>query len=99
MFTRLEALANWPLKLVALYLSPHLGGIFADIVSITHLGAPTLDFLPLPEREETGSVTDSSVQLDEKVVDEKVTTRKTVKKPLKLRSYVRAFWAVNLKLK
>lgn len=98
MFTRLEALANWPLKLVALYLSPHLGGIFADIVSITHLGAPTLDFLPLPEREETGSETDSSV-LDEKVADEKVTTRKTVKKPLKLRSYVRAFWAVNLKLK
>ncbi|KAJ5644826.1 hypothetical protein N7507_010837 [Penicillium longicatenatum] len=108
MFTRLEALANWPLKLVALYLSPHLGGIFADIVSITHLGAPTLDFLPLPEREETGSVTDGS-EIDEKAIDEptgekatgeKVTARKKVKKPeLKLRSYVRAFWAVNLSLK
>ncbi|KAJ5541423.1 FAD/NAD(P)-binding domain-containing protein [Penicillium frequentans] len=104
MFTRLEALANWPLKLVALYVSPHLGGVFADIVSITHLGAPTLDFLPLPEREETGSVTDDSVidekGMDEKVTDEKVTSRKMMKKPeLKLRFYVRAFWAVNLRLK
>lgn len=103
MFTRLEALANWPLKLVALYLSPHLGGVFADIVSITHLGAPTLSFLPLPEREETSSMTDDSVAnekvIDEKVAGEKMTARKTAKKPeLKLRSYVRAFWAVNLTL-
>ncbi|KAJ5953146.1 hypothetical protein N7454_000042 [Penicillium verhagenii] len=93
MFTRLEALANWPLKLVALYVSPYLGGVFADIVSITHLGAPTLDFLPLPEREESGSMTDDSV------TDEKVVVKREKKPELKLRSYVRAFWAMNLKLK
>ncbi|KAJ5924868.1 hypothetical protein N7466_009055 [Penicillium verhagenii] len=93
MFTRLEALANWPLKLVALYVSPYLGGVFADIVSLTHLGAPTLDFLPLPEREESGSMTDDSV------TDEKVVVKREKKPELKLRSYVRAFWAMNLKLK
>ncbi|KAJ5760836.1 hypothetical protein N7520_007992 [Penicillium odoratum] len=88
MFTRLEALANWPLKLVALYVSPHLGGVFADIVSSAHISAPTLNFLPLTERGEDDSLT-----------DEKAMAGKGTKKELKLRSYVRAFWAVNLKIK
>ncbi|KAJ5190255.1 FAD/NAD(P)-binding domain-containing protein [Penicillium cinerascens] len=61
-FTRLEALANWPLKFAALYISPHIGGVFADLVSVCDIGAPRLNFLALPEREDDSVATEKGAK-------------------------------------
>ena len=84
-FTRLEALANWPFKFAALYISPHLGGTFADLVSVADIGAPKLDFLPLPKRDACE---------DDADVDDKSQRKLNWKVSLP----VRIFWAVKLRL-
>lgn len=48
--TRLEALATWKHKIIALYIFPRLGDLLSDIATYAIVGAASLDFLPLPER-------------------------------------------------
>ncbi|KAE8365205.1 hypothetical protein BDV27DRAFT_157118 [Aspergillus caelatus] len=48
--TRLEALATWKDKCIALYLFPYLSSYLADGVSKTIVGATKLDCVPLPPR-------------------------------------------------
>ena len=48
--TRIEALANWPLKIMALYAIPALGDFLSDITVDALVGAELLESLPVPER-------------------------------------------------
>ncbi|KAJ5716199.1 hypothetical protein N7493_008110 [Penicillium malachiteum] len=50
MLTRLETFATLKYRLVALYLVPYAGDLFADLVSMAVSGTRFLDFLPVPER-------------------------------------------------
>ncbi|KAJ5917624.1 hypothetical protein N7466_011178 [Penicillium verhagenii] len=83
LYMRLEALANWPLKLAGLYIAPHIPTVFADLLSVLDIGGPTLNFLALPETKN----------------DSVSTEKEANKRKWKVSWYIRAFWAANLKLK
>lgn len=48
--TRIEALANWPFKMMALHAIPVLGDFLSDLTCDALVGAEILESLPVPQR-------------------------------------------------